>query len=73
METRTDRNEIDEAALGAYLRHHVAGSDVAEKIARSLLEREPEPEVRSFLGRFLDSLENERGMVLTALEAKTGD
>jgi len=68
VKTRTDRNEIDEAALGAYLRHHVAGSEVAEKIARSLLERELDPEVRSFLERFTDALEGERAFVMTALD-----
>ena len=68
VETRTDRNEIDEAALGAYLRHHVAGSEAAEKMARSLLERELDPEVRSFLERFTDGLEGERAFVVTALD-----
>jgi hypothetical protein len=68
VETRTDRNVIDEAALGAYLRHHVAGSEAAEKMARSLLERELDPEVRSFLERFTDGLEGERAFVVTALD-----
>ena len=68
METRTDRNEIDEAALCAYLRHHVAGSEVAEKMARSLLDRELDPEVTSFLERFTDALEGERASVMTALD-----
>lgn len=68
METQTDRSEIDEAALGAYLRHHVAGSEVAERMARSLLERELDPEVKSFLERFTGSLIGERAFVLTALD-----
>ena len=68
VETRTDRNEIDETALGAYLRHHVAGSEAAEKMAHSLLERELDPEVRSFLERFADGLEGERAFVVTALD-----
>jgi hypothetical protein len=68
VETRTDTNDIDEAALGAYLRHHVAGSEVAEKMARSLLERELDPEVRSFLERFTDALGSERAIVMTALD-----
>jgi hypothetical protein len=68
VETRTDRTEIDEAALGAYLRHHVAGSEVAEKMARSLIERELDPDVRSFLTRFVDSLEEERAIVVQAIE-----
>lgn len=68
METRTDRTEIDEAALGAYLRHHVAGSEAAEKMARSLQERELDPDVQSFLTRFVESLEDERAIVLTAIE-----
>ena len=67
-ETQMTGTGIDEAALGAYLRHHVAGSDAAEGMARSLLDRELDQDVRSFLEGFIESLDSERAFVITALD-----
>jgi hypothetical protein len=67
-ETQTTHSGIDEAALGAYLRHHVAGSDAAEGMARTLLDREVDRDVRSFLEGFIDSLATERAFVITAID-----
>lgn len=57
----------DDAALGTYLRRHLAGAEAAHGMTKALLKAETEPDVTTFLERFLEAIERERPIVVTAL------
>jgi len=58
---------IDDAALATYLCRHVAAADEALAMTKALLESETEPDVTIFLKRFVDEIQRERTVAMTAI------